>query len=119
MTAMTFDEWFDTYKPVTNEHGELRLFETYGVDLQIVARTDNQYVWTWYDSSEYSSICNGYGYVNRLGYYLCEVPWKEGESLEIDISDGYTCEDHIWIEYENYQGQTIVICQECEVQCND
>lgn len=113
---LDFDTWEEKYKPVTNERGEIRQYETYGDDLDIVTNTDYHYVWTWADGGDYSVIYSGTGFVNRLVYYITEVPWKEGEFIEIDMYEPDECETTGVHEYETvtrYDGNTYECCKHC------
>jgi len=83
---MTFDEWFDTYKPIPNPTGDsgfsidgvCYLFETYDPDLQRVLEVNEENpacVWTLVDGDDGEQyLGDGYHYVNRVGYFLTEAP---------------------------------------------
>jgi len=84
---MTFDEWFDTYKPIPNPTGDsgfsidgvCYLFETYDPDLQRVLEVNEENpacVWTLVDGDDGEQyLGEGYHYVNRVGYFITEVPY--------------------------------------------
>jgi hypothetical protein len=101
-----FDQWADKYKPVEHEHG--RVFETYGKDLQTVLGTDPRYVWTWMQGDMADLVCAGYHLVNRLGYYITEVPWTNVEDYCV-LSIEVQCECY---DPETEEGK--VECTECE-----
>ena len=125
MTDLEYDAWFDKYKPITNDHDEIRIYETYGADLEFIESIieDNR-VWTFIDSGDYSSIVNGAFFVNRLCYYVTEIPW-EGEAGDIDINmyEADECDitgEHVWFDYlREMDMKTIQVCQFCEMSKDD
>lgn len=114
---MTFDEWETTYKPITDSDGNPKMFETYGDEYDEVLDVENEYLWTWTDGGDYSIISNGFHYVNRMGYYICTVPCDTDKIVQIDMYEMTLCDmgEHIWTEHERYDGATVIICSECEV----
>lgn len=125
MTELEYDEWFDKYKPITNDHGDLRIYETYGVDLEFIESIieDNR-VWTFIDSGDFSVITNGAMFVNRLCYYVTEVPWEgEAGDIEIDLYEANECDitgEHLWMDYlREMDMKTIQVCQFCEMSKDD
>ena len=121
MTELEYDEWFDKYKPITNDHDEIRIYETYGVDLEFIESIieDNR-VWTFIDSGDFSVITNGAMFVNRLCYYVTEVPWEgEAGDIEIDLYEANECDitgEHLWMDYlREMDMKTIQVCQFCEM----
>lgn len=111
---ITYDEWFDTYKPITDEQGQALQFETYGSQLDIVENTPHNKVWTWVDGGDYSGICAGFAYVNRLVYYISKVPW-ESEDLYVDLYEPDECEKsgHSYQKVERYDGKEYDVCEHC------
>lgn len=78
---MTFDEWKDTYLPLTTYthtvHGS-RMFETYGDDLAFVNSCNNLHVWTLVSTDTGKDvIIEGCRFVNRLAYFVTVRPWSE------------------------------------------
>ena len=86
---LTEDEWAEQYKPKRNhldpnaswqgwgyEDGGI-LFETYDDEEDFVSSTDKHYVWTLVEDEGRSLILNGHHFVNRLGYFICEVGWSD------------------------------------------
>lgn len=59
------------------------IFETYGEEYQEVEKWQKEkgdnYVWTIMDCEGGLYAVPGWHYVNRFGYLLAEVPWKEGQ----------------------------------------
>lgn len=78
---MTYDEWEETYLPVTNytEHSyNSRMFETFGDDLAFIGSCDKLHVWTLVSTDTgKDAIIEGMRFVNRLGYFVTVRPWSE------------------------------------------
>ena len=76
--TMTYDEWCDEFQPIVNifsrDPDETR-FETYGKELDFILSRDPARVWTEVDAEgRFTTIVDGYHLVNRLAYYVTEVP---------------------------------------------
>jgi len=72
--------WAEKFKPIKNHfHSDPdeEMFETYGVEVEYVRNYDPRYIWTNIQGDESDLLVAGYHYVNRLGYYLSEVPWED------------------------------------------
>jgi hypothetical protein len=103
---MTMEEWEATYKPIPNnidknasfqnETGQGIMFETYGAELEFVKKADPKHIWTYGDGDDGGSyIWNGFHFINRLGYFITEVPAPSEEECVIQIkvsSYWYYCE---------------------------
>lgn len=95
---MTEDEWYETYKPIKNHIDSTsswnnHMFETYGDALDFVNRQLNENIWTWSDGDDGGTyLSSGQSYVNRLGYFVCTVPWTE-EAISITIDEPEECCD--------------------------
>ena len=87
------DAWEETYRPIKNQYTQKQegefvedKFETYGIDLQFVRSVydvDPNKVWTLVDGDDGNLyIVNGYHLVNRINYFVTEVPF-EGNFLEV------------------------------------
>lgn len=95
---MNYELWAETYKPKKNhlnrDH-ETDMFETYGIELGYVlgiADTEPDRVWTLVDGDDGTYIIDGYHLVNRLGYFISEVPYT---------GDGIEVLDHLFSEEED------------------
>ena len=125
MTELEYDEWFDKYKPITNDHDEIKVYETYGVDLEFIESIiDDNRVWSIIDGGVYSVITNGAMFVNRLCYYVTEVPWEgEAGDIEIDLYEADECDitgEHLWMDYlREMDMKTIQVCEFCEMSKDD
>ena len=78
---LTEEEWFEQFKPVLNhidENGSFdgHMFETYGDEVDYVKEQDVHHIWMYGDGDDGCSyIWSGWGIVNRIGYFVTEVPW--------------------------------------------
>ncbi len=98
LIKMDIDQWEKSYKPMLNNlsdnpsfdngNGGI-MFETYGPELDyvltLVRRSSGLLVWTYVDGDTKPVIINGYHLVNRIGYFVCEVPWEDGQDIEVSI----------------------------------
>lgn len=96
---LSFDEWCDTYKPIVNtigdnpsfEDGKVGImFETYGDEHDFVVRTahNNPFVvWTYLDGDNGTCIVNGYNIVNRIGYFITEVPFDGDTTTIVKVTE--------------------------------
>jgi hypothetical protein len=96
---MDFDEWCDTYKPIPNNYDENAsfdgaMFETYGAEVEFVKKADPAHVWMYGDGDSGNSyIWSGWGFVNRLGYFITEVPCPPDTTIQIKVGiNWYYCE---------------------------
>ena len=95
------DEWRKKYNPAANhlnenaswfdegegdENGRGVLFETFGEEYEFVSNSDYHKVWTYISTEDGEAIINGIHFVNRIGYFVCEFPWLDGQEIEVDIN---------------------------------
>lgn len=66
-------------------------FETYGVELDYVKAQGNNRIWTRVQGDMSDLIVAGYHLVNRLEYYVTEVPW-DNEYDYVLLSEEVECE---------------------------
>jgi hypothetical protein len=96
--TLTVDEWVETYKPIKNPNNDwgddcsYSAFETYGDDLAQVQEHDYKNVWTEVDGNDGVYIVAGFARVNRIQYYICEVPFDESKQQEVLVSLEQDCE---------------------------
>ena len=98
LITMTTDEWMKEFRPVANhieknspwenENGEGTMFETYGEELDFVKKTNNENpfrVWTIMDCDESDDliICEGFHFVNRMGYFITEKNFDKENNYSI------------------------------------
>jgi hypothetical protein len=96
---MTEDEWFDTYKPIknhldTNASFNSHMFETYGDEVEFVKTQSPANIWMFGDGDDGGLyIWNGWGFVNRIGYFVTEVPCPDGLTIQIQVGEpDLTCD---------------------------
>jgi hypothetical protein len=104
LIELTFDEWLDTYKPITNhidtnasfqdESGNGIMFETYGEEVEFVKQQDPNKIWMYGSGDDGGTyIWSGWGFVNRLGYFITEVPFSDSEIVQVLVADpDLTCD---------------------------
>jgi len=107
---MDFDEWVQTYKPITNHLDNNAsfdglMFETYGQEVEFVKSQDPNTIWMYGDGDNGSYIWSGWGFVNRIGYFVTKVPFHQDTLIQIQVSiPWYFCENcHEEWEDENYE----------------
>jgi hypothetical protein len=96
---MDFDEFVETYKPIKN-HIDVTasfdglMFETYGEEYEFIKGTPERHIWTYGDGDDGGSyVWNGWSFVNRIGYFITEVPFPENTTIQIKVSSyWYYCE---------------------------
>jgi hypothetical protein len=108
---MDFDEWFDTYKPIpnnidTNASFDGYMFETYGDEVEFVKKANPAHIWTYGDGDDGGSyVWNAWHFVNRLGYFITEVPCPADTTIQIQVSEPdltcEVCDDIIDIDQEH------------------
>lgn len=111
-----WNEWSEKFKPEENHivtSNEL-MFETYGEELEYVRSMDPRYVWTWVQGDLSDLIVAGYHLVNRLGYYVTEVPWdNEWDSCLLSVE--VECECYNEDGYDDNGGEYgKADCTKCE-----
>jgi hypothetical protein len=85
---LTYDEWYDKYRPIANPASPVKddiIFETYGNDVDFLNKQNPLCIWTDLDGDECNFIASGAHFVNRICYYITEVPFEEGEPIEVLI----------------------------------
>jgi hypothetical protein len=102
--------WADKFKPIKNKfskHDEL-MFETYGEEYEFIQSLDPRYVWTNVQGDMSDLLVAGVAYVNRLCYYVCEIPWEDDmDTVLLSVETECECYD-----YEADEGKED--CQVCQ-----
>lgn len=88
---MTYDEFIETFRPVTNHFEDAAfdgyLFETYDEQADYVRWQPERRIWTVIEGDDGELyLVDGYHWVDRIGYFLTEVPWSPGFEYEIPLS---------------------------------
>jgi hypothetical protein len=101
---LDYDSWVDTYKPIlnhidTNASFDGMMFETYGDEVEFVKSQSPDKIWMYGDGDDGGSfIWAGWGFVNRIGYFITEVPCPPDTDIQIRVS-------HNWFYCENCQAE--------------
>ena len=114
--SLTWSEFVNQFRPERNKSSkdpDQQMYETYGEEGEWVARFDPHYVWTYLQTDEGSVTVEGYHYVNRLGYFITEVPWIDSTSYEVDLQiDPQCCAD--CGEAETLDGEMVMEVFACD-----
>ena len=129
---MTMEEWEATFKPIPNnivenasfqdESGKGIMFETYGDEYEFVKKADPAHIWMYGDGDDGGSyIWNGWHIVNRIGYFITEVPCPPDTTIQVQVSvPWYFCENcHAELEdpdnliRDAFQEQDLEKCPKC------
>jgi hypothetical protein len=114
----TFESWLEEFKPITNhldpnasfqdESGKGIMFETYGDEVEFVKKQDPRCIWTYGDGDDGGGyIWNGWHFVNRLGYFITEIPCPENTTIQIQVDESPiecdTCGVFIYNEEDDHE----------------
>ena len=96
---LDYEEFVATYKPITNHIDKNAsfdgmMFETYGDEYDFVKSANPNCIWTYGDGDDGGSyIWSGWSFINRLGYFITEVPCPADTEIQIKVSSyWYYCE---------------------------
>jgi hypothetical protein len=83
-TELSYENWADTYKPLTDKYGYVIDFmdDKHKRKLE-KARKENK-VWTYTDGDSTSFIQQGQRFVNRIAYYITEKPYNPKNHTETE-----------------------------------
>jgi hypothetical protein len=90
---ITLDQWHEQYIPVTNHidpeaSWDGTMYETYGEEVKFVYDFDPTRVWTYVDGDDGGTyLVSGRAYVNRIGYFITEVPVLNDQIIEIQVCE--------------------------------
>ena len=110
---MDMDEWFDTYKPIKNHIDENSsfdgcMFETYGDEVEFVKAQDENRIWMYGDGDDGEGhIWSGWGFVNRIGYFITEVPFPANTDIQVNLNDYYYFCEGCHEEWEGNAGHLV------------
>ena len=119
MEILGHSAWTEKYKPIPNKFSKYpneMMYETYGEEVEYIQSLDPRYVWTNVQGDECDLIVAGYAYVNRLAYYVTEVPWENEEdyvliSVEKEC-ECYSDDEEMLVKRDDNWGDPD--CVECE-----
>jgi hypothetical protein len=100
---MDFNDWCEQYKPIVNhidnnasfDNGDGGLmFETYGDEVEFVKSQSPANIWMYGSGDDGGTyIWSGWGFVNRLGYFITEVPCPDGLTIQVQVGEpDLTCD---------------------------
>ncbi len=103
---MTYNEWEEKYKPIGNmisdNYDNDGRFDTFGEELDFVwsiQEAEPNKVWTMVEGDDGWYTINGFHFVNRVAYFVTELPF-EGDFLEVVyMLDNEADEDLAWIKH--------------------
>lgn len=104
---LDYDEWVETYKPIlnhidTNASFDGMMFETYDEEYAVVKATAPNCIWMYGDGDDGGSyIWSGWGFVNRLGYFITEVPCPPDTDIQIRVSFNWFYCENCQAEFED------------------
>ena len=124
---MTEDEWIATYKPIlnhidTNASFNGTMFETYDEEVEFVKQQDPNKIWMYGDGDDGGGyVWSGWGFINRIGYFITEVPCPDNVAIQVLISTPcYFCENcHAELDdpdnviRDSFQDYDLDKCPEC------
>ena len=99
---LSCDEWERIFKPIKNHIDpnasmDGYMFETYGDEVEFVKNQSPEHIWMYGDGDDGGTyIWNGWGFVNRLGYFITEEPCLPNTTIQVLVS-------HNWYYCENCQ----------------
>jgi hypothetical protein len=110
---LDLDTWFDTYKPIKNHLDENssfdgHMFETYGDEVEFVKAQDENRIWMYGDGDDGEGhIWNGWHIVNRIGYFITEVPCPIDYEIQVNLNDYYYFCENCHEEWEGNAGHLV------------
>ncbi len=127
LLELNYDEWFDKFKPLINTLDDNAnydgcMFETYGAEAEHVSVAPANKIWTLVDCDGELFISEGWHFVNRMGYFITEIPFDS--KIEYNIYVSYDKEyDEEWKPCDmcglhemdwNMSPNDNLICNTCE-----
>jgi hypothetical protein len=70
------------------------MFETYGDEVEFVKSQSPANIWMYGSGDDGGTyIWNGWGFVNRLGYFITEVPCPDDLTIQVQVGEpDLTCD---------------------------
>jgi hypothetical protein len=111
-------EWEAKFKPKQNHLSKFqcKMYETYGEEYDYIKSLDPKYVWTNVQGDMSDLLVAGVAWVNRLSYYVCEIPWEdEDDSVLLSVEEECECysEDEEILQQRN-DNWGDPQCEKCE-----
>ncbi len=104
---MDFEEADEKFHFMVNNYDENAsfnglMFETYGDEVEYVKSMPQNRIWMYGDGDDGGTyIWSGWGFVNRLGYFISEVPCPENTTIQIKISEPWHYCENCDAEFED------------------
>ena len=115
-TEYKWSDWEAKFKPIKNKFSkdpDEVMFETYGEEWEFVKAQDPKYVWTNIQGDYSDLIVAGIAFVNRLSYYITEIPWEnEDDYCLVSVETECECYDEDREDNDGEFGDAN--CPECE-----
>ena len=96
---LTFEEADEQFKFIPNNYDEYSsfdglMFETYGDEVEFVKSQSPDKIWMYGEGDDGGLyIWSGWGFVNRIGYFISEKPVPENTTIQIQVSEpDLTCD---------------------------
>jgi hypothetical protein len=97
---LTFEEADEQFKFMVNNYDENAsfdglMFETYGDEVEYVKSKPHNRIWMYGDGDDGGLyIWSGWGFVNRIGYFISENPVPDNTIIQIQVGEpDLTCDD--------------------------
>ena len=109
---MTFEEADEQFKFMVNNYDENAsfdglMFETYGDEVEYVKSKPHNRIWTYGDGDDGGLyIWSGWSFVNRIGYFITEVPCPPDTTIQIKVSSYWFYCEGCGAEFED-EGQEV------------
>ena len=88
-----FEEFKKVFKPIQNDVSECGacydnlMFETYDEEYEFVRKMQKKNPYTIWTLLDCDTVVQGLHWVNRMGYFICEVPFDEDGKYEDFFND--------------------------------
>jgi hypothetical protein len=96
---MTFEEADEQFKFMVNNYDENAsfdglMFETYGDEVEYVKTKPHDRIWMYGQGDDGGLyIWSGWGFVNRIGYFISEKPFPDNTTIQIMVGEpDLTCD---------------------------
>ena len=93
---MTFEEADEQFKFIPNNYDEYSsldglMYETYGDEVEFVKSQPENRIWMFGDGDDGGTyIWSGWGFVNRIGYLVSQIPVPENTKIQIQMDEPAT-----------------------------
>lgn len=82
---LDYFDWEEQFRPLSKPGTDHIAFDTH-YDADFISQQPADRIWTLVDCPESNDcvILNGWHWVNRLEYYVTEVPFNEGDEYNVE-----------------------------------